>query len=46
MFSNILEIINMKKDKVKRKSKKKTIAQLFVINKKVKSNAKKRKNIY
>jgi len=32
----------MKKEKVKKKSKKKTIAQLFVINKKVK----KRKNNY
>jgi hypothetical protein len=33
MFTNIVDIINVKKEKVKKKSKKKTIAQLFVINK-------------
>ena len=33
MFTNIVDIINMKKEKVKKKSKKKTMAELFVINK-------------
>ena len=45
MFTNIVDIINFKKDKVKKKSKKKTMAELFVVNKKVKQN-KKRKNNY
>ena len=44
MFSNILDIINGKKEKVKKKSKKKTMAQLFVINKKVKKNIKRKNN--
>ena len=46
MFTNIVDIINFKKDKVKKKSKKKTMAELFFtnVNKKVKSNAKKVKS--
>ena len=40
MFTNIVDIINFKKDKVKKKSKKKTMAELFVINKSKISNAK------
>ena len=46
MFTNIVDIINFKKDKVKKKSKKKTMAELFVINKNKSKIVKKRKNNY
>ena len=46
MFTNIVDIINFKKDKVKRKSKKKTMAELFFTNVNKSKIVKKRKNNY
>ena len=46
MFTNIVDIINFKKDKVKRKSKKKTMSELFFTNVNKSKIVKKRKNNY